>query len=117
MLALAHAPNVAVGIAGSIVVSGIAWPLIRSVSSIWVNRRATSDVRATVQSFLGQTESIGEISGGLVMAVLAQTTSITVALTLSAALLGAAGLVIARSRAGRASAPEHRAARASGHVA
>jgi predicted MFS family arabinose efflux permease len=117
MLALAHAPNVAVGIAGSMIVSGVAWSLIRSVSSIWVNRRATSDVRATVQSFLGQTESIGEISGGLVMAVLAQTTSITVALTLSAALLGTAGLVIAHSHAGRASAPEHRAVRASGHVA
>jgi hypothetical protein len=117
MLALAHAPNLAVGIAGSMIVSGVAWSLIRSVSSIWVNRRATSDVRATVQSFLGQTESIGEITGGLVMAVLAQTASITVALTLSAALIAAAGLVIATSHAGRVGAPDHRAARATGRVA
>jgi hypothetical protein len=75
--------------------------VIRAVSVIWVNRRATSDVRATVQSFLGQVESTGEIMGGLVLGVLAQATSITVALTCSAAMVTCAGLVVIRSHAGR----------------
>jgi hypothetical protein len=79
----------------------VAWTVIRSVSVIWVNRRATSDVRATVQSFLGQVESVGEIGGGLALGVLAQATSITVALTFSCALVGSAGLLVFRSRAGR----------------
>ena len=74
-----------------------------------------SDVRATVQSFLGQTESLGEISGGLVMAVLAQSASITVALTASAALITLAALTIARSPAGGAT--DHRAAPAVGGIA
>lgn len=104
LLMLAHAPNQAAGIAGTVLVGGVAWTVINSVTSIWVNRRTTSDVRATVQSFLGQTESAGEISGGVVMAVLAQSTSITVALTASAGLLGVAATVIGRSRAGRAEA-------------
>jgi predicted MFS family arabinose efflux permease len=101
LVTLAHAPNDVVGMAGVFAVGGISWTVIRSVSVIWVNRRATSDVRATVQSFLGQVESIGEILGGLAMAVLAQATSITVALTGSCALVGFAGALVIRSHAGR----------------
>ncbi len=101
LVVLAHAPNDLAGMVGVLMVGGVAWTVIRAVSSIWVNRRATSDVRATVQSFLGQVESSGEILGGLVMGVLAQATSITVALTCSAALVTCAGLVVMRSRSGR----------------
>ncbi len=101
MITLGHAPNETVGVAGTLVVGGVAWTILHSVSSIWVNRRTTSDVRATVQSFLGQTESFGEICGGVAMAILAQATSITVALTTSAALLLTAGLVLQRSESGR----------------
>ncbi len=106
LLMLAHAPDDVTGMAGVLLVGGVAWTVIRSVSVIWVNRRATSDVRATVQSFLGQTESMGEILGGLALGVLAQATSITVALTCSCALLICAGLVVVRSRAGRAPVPD-----------
>jgi len=101
LIVLAHAPNDVAGMAGVLLVGGVSWTVIRAVSVIWVNRRATSDVRATVQSFLGQVESIGEIMGGLVMGILAQATSITVALTCSAAMVGCAGLVVTRSHAGR----------------
>ena len=101
MITLGHAPNETVGIAGTLIVAGVSWTILHSVASIWVNRRTTSDVRATVQSFLGQTESLGEICGGVVMAILAQATSITVALTTSAALLLTAGLVLQRSESGR----------------
>ena len=101
MVLLAHAPDDITGMAGVLLVGGIAWTVIRSVSVIWVNRRATSDVRATVQSFLGQAESTGEILGGLALGALAQATTITVAMTCSAALLACAGLLVVRSRAGR----------------
>ena len=88
---------------GVLLVGGVGWTVIRAVSVIWVDRRATSDVRATVQSFLGQVESMGEIVGGLVMGVLAQATSLTVALTCSCAMVTCAGLVVTRSHAGRGS--------------
>jgi predicted MFS family arabinose efflux permease len=94
LLTLAHAPNDTIGIAGVLFVSGIAWTVVRSVSVIWVNRRATSDVRATLQSFLTQTESTGEIIGGLTLGVVAQSGSITTALTCSAVLLLAAGTLV-----------------------
>lgn len=106
LVILAHAPDDITGMAGVLLVGGIAWTVIRSVGVIWVNRRATSDVRATVQSFLGQAESTGEIMGGLVLGVLAQATSITVALTCSSALVACAGILVIRSRAGRAGADE-----------
>jgi hypothetical protein len=44
---------------------------------------------------------MGEIMGGLVMGVLAQATSMTVALTCSGAMVASAGLVVVRSRSGR----------------
>lgn len=106
LIVLAHAPNDVAGMAGVLLVSGVAWTIVRSVSVIWVNRRATSDVRATVQSFLGQVESTGEIVGGLALGVLAQASSITVALTFSSALVGCAGLLVFRSQAGRAPVPD-----------
>jgi hypothetical protein len=75
LILLAHAPDDVTGMAGVLLVGGVAWTVIR------VNRRATSDVRATVQSFLGQAESSGEILGGLALGVLAQASTISVALT------------------------------------
>ena len=61
--------------------------MTRTVSVIWVNRRATSDVRATVQSFLAQAEYFGEISLGFGLGVLAQATSIGLAMLGSCALV------------------------------
>jgi fructose-specific phosphotransferase system IIC component len=106
LVVLAHAPNDTVGIIGVLFVSGIAWTVIRSVSMIWVNRRATSDVRATLQSFLTQMESTGEIVGGITLGIVAQAGSITVALMCSAALLAVAGITVTRSQAGRRAVPE-----------
>jgi MFS family permease len=108
LVVLAHAPDDVTGMAGVLVVGGIGWTVIRAVSVIWVNRRATSDVRATVQSFLGQVESFGEILGGLTLGVVAQSSTITTALTCSAALLGGAWVLVLRSRAGRSVAPRAR---------
>ena len=79
--------------------------MTRTVSVIWVNRRATSDVRATVQSFLAQAEYLGEISLGFGLGVLAQATSIGVAMLGSCALVACAGLLAIRSRAAQRADP------------
>ena len=87
LIVLAVAPDALIGGAGVLLVSGIAFNVTRTVSVIWVNRRTTSDVRATVHSFLDQAECIGEISGGFALTLLAFT-----------------GALVARSRADRAMA-------------
>ncbi len=102
LIVLAHAPDAVTGMAGVLLVEGIAWPVTRCVSVIWVNRRATSDVRATLQSFLSQAEYFGEISLGIGLGILAQATSISLAMLGSCALVACAGALVARSRAGRA---------------
>jgi hypothetical protein len=71
------------------------------VSVIWVNRRATSDVRATVQSFLAQAEYLGEIVLGVMLGILAQAAGIAAAMIGSCVLVAYAGALVARSRAGR----------------
>jgi hypothetical protein len=100
---LASAPNALVGGVGVLLVAGIAFNVTRAVSVIWVNRRTTSDVRATLHSFLSQAETIGEIVGGLALAVVARAGGIAVALLTSGALVAAAGALVARARADRPS--------------
>jgi hypothetical protein len=98
LIVLAFAPDEVTGMAGALVVAGIAWPVTRTVSVVWVNRRATSNVRATVQSFLAQAEYAGEISFGFALGVLAQATSIGVAMIGSCVLVAWAGLLAFRAR-------------------
>jgi MFS family permease len=102
LIVLAYAPNALTGGLGVLLVGGIAFNVTRAVSVIWVNRRTTSDVRATVHSFLSQAETIGKIVGGLALAGLAQGAGISVALMTSGALIACAGAMVARARAGRA---------------
>jgi MFS family permease len=99
LVVLAAAPDAVTGMAGVLVVEGIAWKVTRTVGVIWVNRRTTSNVRATVQSFLGQAEYLGEITLGIGLGVLAQATSIPAAMLGSCALVAGAGALVARSRA------------------
>ena len=61
-LVMAAAPEVYTGLAGTFLTRGVAFAVIPVVATMWINRRATSDVRATVQSFLGQAESVGEVA-------------------------------------------------------
>ena len=98
LLVFAHAPNAASAVAGSLLVSGIGFPTTRVAGTILVNRRATSDVRATVHSFLSQAENLGEIILGIALAFIAGSASPTVALTATAALLTCAGAVVSRAR-------------------
>ena len=94
LLLFANAPSVAAAVTGSILVSGIALPVIRAAGVILVNRRTESSVRATVHSLLSQAENAGEITLGISLALLARATSTAVALTGSAALLAVAGALL-----------------------
>jgi hypothetical protein len=67
----------------------------RTAGVVWVNRRTTSAVRATVHSMLSQAEQAGEIVFGSVLAVVAATASVAVALTGSAVLLACAAVLVA----------------------
>jgi hypothetical protein len=98
VLLVAVAPDAAGGSAGVLMVAGIAWTVTRAVGVIWVNSRATSDVRATVQSFLAQVEYLGEVLCGMVLGLLAQVASISGALAGACALVACAGVVVTRSR-------------------
>jgi hypothetical protein len=101
LLLFAHAPGTAAAVAGVLLVSGIAYPVIRTAGVIWINRRATSAVRATVHSLLSQAEHAGEIIFGITLALVARAASTPVALTGSAALLACAGLLVTTARDGQ----------------
>lgn len=98
LLVFANAPDAATAVAGSLLVSGIARPVIRAAAAIWVNRRAASAVRATVHSLLSQAESAGGVIFGVTLAVVAGVASTTVALTAAAALLACAGTLVITTR-------------------
>jgi hypothetical protein len=98
LVVLARAPSALIGCAGVLLVSGIAYNVTRAVSEIWVNRRTTSDVRATVHSFLSQAESVGEILGGFALAVLARAAGGPAALLAAAGLIAVTAVVVGRSR-------------------
>ncbi len=103
LMVVAAAPEEFTAAAGVLLVEGMAWPVARSVSEVWVNRRATSDVRATVQSMLAQMESFGEITAGIGLAIVAQSVGLPALFSAAAALAALAGLLVLRSHAGRAS--------------
>ncbi len=102
LIVLAYASDALTGSVGVLLVSGIAFNVTRTVSIIWVNRRTPSGVRATVHSFLSQSESIGEICGGFALAVIAGIAGLSITLITSAALIAFTGALVALSRAGRA---------------
>ena len=98
LVMFANAPTAGSAVAGSLLVSGIAFPLTRLAATVLVNRRATSDVRATLHSMLSEAENLGEIVFGLGLALVARSSSSTVVLTGSAVLLACAGVVVSRTR-------------------
>jgi MFS family permease len=101
LLVLAVAPVALIGGIGVLVMTGLADSVTRAISVVWVNRRTRSDVRATVHSFLSQAESIGEISGGVALAAVAQATNTAITLIIAGTLIATTGLMVARSRADR----------------
>jgi Major Facilitator Superfamily len=70
----------------ALVVAGITLPLTTTMGTIWVNREATAEVRATVHSFVAQAEYVGEIVCGAAIAVIAQLAGLRSALATCGAL-------------------------------
>ena len=97
---LALAPDLASAVVAVLIASGVAMPLVRTVTTIWVNRRTSSDVRTTVHSFLAQAEYAGEILCAGLLAVLSGVVGAAGLFGLAAALFAAAALPILRLRAG-----------------
>ena len=92
-LALAISPVFALAIGGWAVldVAGeTAYPLAEAMA----NREASTGVRATVISFLGQAEALGQVAGGVGLGLLAQLVSVPVALASAAGLLGVAAIPV-----------------------
>lgn len=56
------------------------WPVLEG----WANRDAPSEVRATVHSLLGQMTSVGQISGGAILGLVADAASIPLAMAIGA---------------------------------
>lgn len=93
LLAFGLAPNLAIAVAGVLVVLGVAGPIARTVTTIWVNRRTPSDVRATMHSFLAQAEYLGEIGAAGLLAATAGISGANGAYVLTAALFALSAIV------------------------
>jgi MFS family permease len=89
-LAIAPGPVTA---ATAVLVTGTADPIARTVSTIWVNQNATSNVRATMHSFLSQTEYLGAILGGAAITVIAAAGGTAAALLFCAGLFATTTLL------------------------
>lgn len=98
LVVLAGAPEELSASAAILLVSGLATPLTRTLSTIWVNRETSSDVRATVHSFLAQAEYLGEVLLGALIAVVAAFAGLSPALIAGAALLGMAAVLVQTHR-------------------
>jgi MFS family permease len=96
VVGLAPAPEKISGSVAVLLAAG-ALPLTRTFSTIWVNQRASSDVRATVHSLLAQAEYLGAVVCGLAVAAVARFASLPVALVTCGALLAFAILLVRRS--------------------
>jgi MFS family permease len=104
---LALAPSALIGGIGVLLARGIADSVTRPISVIWVNRRTTSDVRATVHSFLSQAESVGEIIGGFVLAGIALASGLGTTFLTAGGLLALTGIMVGLSRADRTQVKRH----------
>ncbi len=76
------------------VLTGIALLVARAVSGVWVNRRVSSDIRATVHSLLQQVEYAGEAFLTLGLGALAGWTSIRIGLLGSALFFALTAFVL-----------------------
>ena len=61
--------------------------LIGPLMDTWMNQHIDSDVRATVLSMTGQVDAVGQIAGGPIIGVLANSISVSLAMSISGGLL------------------------------
>ncbi|MYI55914.1 MAG: MFS transporter [Acidimicrobiia bacterium] len=93
-LALAVSPIFAVALAGWTVLD-VAGETTYPLAEAMANREASSGVRATVISFLGQAEALGQVFGGVTLGLVAQFVSLPIALATAAGLLAVAAIPVA----------------------
>ncbi|WP_419863806.1 hypothetical protein [Candidatus Poriferisodalis sp.] len=84
-LALALSPWFTIALIGWAILD-VAGETAYSLTEAMANRHADSSVRATVVSFVGQSQAVGEVSIGLGLGTVAQIVSVPVALAIAAAL-------------------------------
>ena len=92
------APSLAFGAAGALLFRSVSWSVFPVVGAVWINRRATKQIRATLQSFLGQAGSLGEATGGIVLGAVAHRFDLPLAFTGSALLFCLALVVVLKNR-------------------
>ena len=93
-LALAISPIFALALAGWTILD-VAGETTYPLAEAMANREASSGVRATVISFLGQAEALGRVLGGVTLGLVAQFVSVPVALAAAAGLLAVAAVPVA----------------------
>ncbi len=92
----AGSPNVYMAAIGVLMVTGLATSVLRTVSVVWANEHASSEIRATLQSFLSLAENIGEITLGFALALVASYAGIPVALMGSCIIFAAVVVAVER---------------------
>jgi hypothetical protein len=95
VVGLAGAPEEISGSVAVLLAAG-SFPLTRTFGTIWVNRLASSAVRATMHSLLAQAEYLGVIGCGLGIAAIAHLTGMVLALTGCGVLLAITILLVQR---------------------
>ncbi|MGD2101800.1 MAG: MFS transporter [Acidimicrobiia bacterium] len=90
-----------------LIVQGAMRAVSQPVVVAWTNANTKPRSRATIHSFIGQAHSVGEITGGIVLGVLATKAGLPAALAGSAAMYAIASLVTLayRRHRGRGSRP------------
>lgn len=96
-LALAISPIFALALAGWTILD-VAGETTYPLAEAMANREASSGVRATVISFLGQAEALGQVLGGVTLGLVAQFVSVPVALATAAGLFAVAAVPVAVAR-------------------
>jgi hypothetical protein len=97
LVVLSLAPDPVSGAAAVVLVAGTTDPIARTISTIWANERAEREVRATVHSFLAQSEYVGEILCGAVLVAIAATAGMSAALLSCAGLFAVTALLVWRA--------------------
>jgi MFS transporter, DHA3 family, tetracycline resistance protein len=98
ILAFAWAPLLGVALGAYLLLSGLR-NVVGPLTDAWVNQRLDSDVRATILSMSSQVDSMGQVAGGPAIGLLANAVSVSLAISVSGALLTPAlGLILRANR-------------------
>lgn len=90
------AGNVFIFAIGGWILRDVIREVLDPLGEAWVNRQASSEVRATVISFRSQSMALGEVLGGLLLGLVAEFASLQLAFAAGAGLMALAGLQVAR---------------------